>query len=102
MSIRNPYRAMKLARFYQYGLMAFIASTYFNILSLPGLAYIGVIFTVFAYVGWSFWFFSSPSLATARGHVFDQDRALDFEERSLKEEIEENAGLLDGERDHRG
>lgn len=99
MSIRNPYRATRIAGFYQYALMFFIAISYFNVLSLPGIAYLGITFSVFVYIGWGFWFFSSPALATARGYVFDQDRALDSEERYLKDEVEQNAGLLGHERD---
>jgi len=95
--VRHPYATLKAARYFQYSVMGFFAVDYLGLIQMPGYVYFILILMIFVYVGWGFWFFSSPAIATRRGMDYDHNRALDSEESNLKEEIEHNTNLLNSD-----
>jgi hypothetical protein len=98
---RNPHAASKTAKYLQYLILAFIVINYFNVYTFPGYIYFLFLLSIFVFIGWSFWFFSSPRVATARGGNYDHSRALAQEEMYLNQEIANNEKLLERDQEQR-
>ncbi len=92
---RFPVRAAKTARLLQYGILVFFLISIFNVVPVPGWAFMIAILFVFFYFGWNFWFFSSPAIFTNRRAEGMHERQMAYEEAALQEEIDRNQRELD-------
>ncbi len=97
-SHRHPMAAYRMTKYGHYMMMAFVMLSVTNVVNAPWMVWLLFHLLIVTMLGWSFWFFSSPTIATNRGLNFDQNRVLDAEETYLKEEIEHNTDMLNDDK----
>ena len=93
----RPGLAMRFMRVGQYAFYVLIANAILNLVPIPIAAGIVIIMSLYFYVGFGFWFFSSPRIITSQGEAKWMDRIERHEEAVLRDEIDRNEQLLDRE-----
>ena len=93
--LSRPALAMRFMRVGQYAFYALIANAFLNLVPIPLWAGIVIIMSLYFYVGFGFWFFSSPRIITSQGETKWMDRIERHEESVLRDEIARNDRVID-------
>ncbi len=93
----RPALAIRFMRVGQYAFYALIANALLNLVPIPLWAGIVIIMSLYFYVGFGFWFFSSPRIITSQGESKLVNRYERREEAVLRDEIARNDQLLSRE-----
>lgn len=78
---------VRLMKYSQYVLYAYIAVLITNIFVIPFYVFLVMIFFVVFSMGVAFWFYSHPTIMTPKTYAKEQDRQEAREEKSLRKDI---------------
>lgn len=90
----RPQAVVRLMKISHYLLYAYIAVLFTNVIVIPPLGFILVVFFVIFSMGIAFWFFSHPSIMTQKTYIKVQGRNEAIEEKILRKEVKANDKAL--------
>jgi nitrogen fixation/metabolism regulation signal transduction histidine kinase len=88
---------VRLMKYSQYALYAFIILLITNVVAIPALVFLAMVFIVIFSMGVAFWFYSHPSIMTNQAYLKVQNRNEAKEEELLIKEVQENRRQLDND-----